>query len=447
MTDRSPPADSPGGPEGHRGRRRPAPGGTPGPTPDPTPDPTPGSGAAGPDRVAARAGRPPRTRRKRIVGVDAAWGFALLGVIATYVLPEETDQGEPTLLWSLGAGVAAALFTFLAGVSLSLTTGGCTPRTGRSLNGCRSAAAVRAGLMVLLGMLLAILNPPAGILLAYLGVMILMAIPLMGAGAELLWALAGVAVVVGSVFVHATEVELPSLRGFDPTVGTLLTQPDATLSTLFVTGTYPAVAWVAFLTAGMAAGRLNLGLRDTQLRLMVGGLVTAGVAWATSAIALTVLDGYTRILVSTPDLDEGLLDAALAWGPTENTPEITSGWWLFAPAPYSETPLELLSVMGWCIAVFGVLLLVGGLAPAVLSPLALLGTMPLSLYTLHLLFISTPLLATVPALSFWVQAGVAVLLVVLWRNTTKWTQGPLEWVLAACARSARRRYLATGPAP
>jgi hypothetical protein len=290
-------------------------------------------------------------------------------------------------------------------------------------------------------MLLAVLDPPTGIILSYVGAMFLMAIPVLGAGPGLLWALTGASAVLGSVFIHVTAGDLPSLGGFDPTVGMLVTQPDAALGALFVTGTYPALAWIAFLTAGMAVGRLNLGLLDTQLRLMVGGLVTAGAMWATSAVALSVMDGYSRILVHTPDVSEEQLDEALIWGPSENTPEITSGWWLFAESPYSETPVEILGGMGWAVAVFGLMLFLGRKAAGLLGPVALLGTMPLSLYSLHLVFISTPLLASDPALSFWVQVGTGLLLVVLWRNTMKCSPGPLEGVLAQCARWARHRYL------
>lgn len=388
----------------------------------------------------------PRARRKRIVGVDAARGLALIGMMAIHVLPSYTADGEPTLVWTVGSGVAAALFAFLAGVSLSLSTGGSSPHRGRGLNGSRISTAVRAGLLIAAGMLLAVLDPPAGIILAYYGVMFLMAIPLLAAGTGTLLTLAGVFAVLGSAFLHLAAGGMPSLGGYDPSLSTLLTEPDATLSALFVTGTYPALSWMSLICAGLAVGRLNLGLRDTQLRLVIGGLVTAVVTWAASIIALETMDGYRRILEATPGLSEEALTEVLIFGSDQTAAPTSSGWWLFALSPYSETPLEMLNVLGWAVAAFGAMLLLGSRAAWLARPLVLLGTMTLTLYALHLVFISTHLLESLPYVSFALQLGAALLFVVLWRNISEWSQGPLEWVLAESSRRARERFMAAAPA-
>ncbi|MUN64653.1 DUF1624 domain-containing protein, partial [Kocuria sediminis] len=56
-----------------------------------------------------------------MVGVDAARGLALIGLIAVHILPEETETtGEPTWSYLLFAGDSAALFALLAGVGLAL---------------------------------------------------------------------------------------------------------------------------------------------------------------------------------------------------------------------------------------------------------------------------------------------------------------------------------------
>lgn len=362
-------------------------------------------------------------------------------MVAIHVLPAVTDDGEPTLLWTVGAGVAAALFSFLAGVSLSLTTGGSKPVQGRALNRARIGTAVRAVILIVLGMLLAIVDPPAGIILTYYGVMFLMAVPLLGAGPGTLVALAAGFAVVGSIFINLVAGSLPDLDGYDPSLGSLVTQLDATLSALLVTGTYPALAWMTFICAGLAVGRLNLSVQDTQLRLIVGGLATALITWAVSTVALDSLGGHGRILAATPGLSDGELVATLIWGTESGTTELNSGWWLFALAPYSETPLDVLNTLGWAVFAFGAMLLLGSRLTWLVRPLVLIGTMTLTLYCAHLLFISTGLLESFPFLSFWLQIGGSLLFVVLWRNIGQQTQGPLEWVLATSASRARDGFL------
>lgn len=82
-----------------------------------------------------------RRTTRRIMGVDVARGFALVGMIAVHVLPAVADvEGNPSLEWRLFAGHSAALFATLAGVSLAFMTGGATrgvAGTGRG-HGCPS---------------------------------------------------------------------------------------------------------------------------------------------------------------------------------------------------------------------------------------------------------------------------------------------------------------------
>ena len=73
----------------------------------------------------AEAGRVPR---KRLTGIDAARGLALIGLTAIHFLPAENEQThEATLSWTLFSGDSAALFALLAGVGLAFATGGRGP--------------------------------------------------------------------------------------------------------------------------------------------------------------------------------------------------------------------------------------------------------------------------------------------------------------------------------
>src|SRR5690606_17092001 len=55
-------------------------------------------------------------KKKRLIGIDAARGLALIGLIAVHILPDETAGGDPSLAWTLFSGDSAALFALLAGV-------------------------------------------------------------------------------------------------------------------------------------------------------------------------------------------------------------------------------------------------------------------------------------------------------------------------------------------
>lgn len=54
--------------------------------------------------------------QRRITGIDAARGIALVGMLAIHVMPQFNDDFEPTLVWQVASGTSAALFALLAGV-------------------------------------------------------------------------------------------------------------------------------------------------------------------------------------------------------------------------------------------------------------------------------------------------------------------------------------------
>ncbi|BAS08300.1 hypothetical protein AHiyo4_17220 [Arthrobacter sp. Hiyo4] len=72
-------------------------------------------------RAPARPSRVPRTSQAvgRLRGIDAARGLALLGMMATHLLPtfEANADLTPTWIGLTFSGRAAALFAVLAGVA------------------------------------------------------------------------------------------------------------------------------------------------------------------------------------------------------------------------------------------------------------------------------------------------------------------------------------------
>ncbi|HXF01763.1 MAG TPA: heparan-alpha-glucosaminide N-acetyltransferase domain-containing protein [Arthrobacter sp.] len=376
----------------------------------------------------------------RLVGVDAARGLALLGMMAIHILPGWTEDFQPTATWEIFAGSSAALFAFLAGVSLSFSSGRSRPATGRTLTAARVGLAVRALIIATLGLLLGQLDPPAAVILTYYGMLFLMAIPLLGLGPKTLGCLAAGFAIIGPYLMQQFSRRLPDLEGYDPSVTALFTEPGAVLSAIMFTGSFPAVPWMAYICAGLAVGRLDLRALDTQIRMMIAGAVVAVAAWLLSLLLLGPLGGLERLIELSPNMGEEGVHDMLTWGPSFGLPTST-GWWLTIMAPYSNTPLEILNTLGTAAVALGAALMLGRKAPLALAPLSIIGGMTLTLYSAHVAFLATGWLSDTPYLSLPVQVAAAILFTVLWRNITGSPRGPLERLVASASTAARNRVL------
>ncbi|MFI7581291.1 heparan-alpha-glucosaminide N-acetyltransferase domain-containing protein [Kocuria kalidii] len=389
-----------------------------------------------------RTGRNPS---RRLVGVDAARGLALIGLMSVHVLPSSDDEThEPTWSHILFSGDSAALFALLAGVGLALASGGTRPHEGGRLTADRVALVVRAVLIAVLGLGIGSLlsdDLPADNILIYYGVFFLLAVPFLGSGPTSLFGAAAVFLVTAPVLMQLLRDPLPDVVSSNPTFGDLLTQPVATAAQLLLTGTYPALAYLAYLLVGMGLGRLDLGRRAVQVRLLAVGAGVTVCAQAASYLLLHGLGGYERLLAASSG-DEEELTELLVWG-GEWLP--TGTWWSLAvDAPHTNAPLAIAVSLGTGMAVLGLFLLVSHAVGAWLLPLSAMGSMTLSLYTAHLVALSLEVHYDQPHLWLAVQLVTAVLFAVAWQRTLG--QGPLERVVGAMSKSARRRSLAASSA-
>src|SRR3954447_10082745 len=96
----------------------------------------------------------PRLGATRVVGVDVARGFALLGMFAVHIFDTLHENNTPSLTHQLMAGHALATFVLLAGVSLTFLT-----RRGRTASRWTDAPtaaglAVRALVILVIGLVL-----------------------------------------------------------------------------------------------------------------------------------------------------------------------------------------------------------------------------------------------------------------------------------------------------
>jgi uncharacterized membrane protein YeiB len=391
-------------------------------------------------QVGGRGGSTRPLERTRLVGVDVARGVALLGMIAVHVIDDMDSRGNPTLTTEVAAGRASTLFVMLAGVGLALLSGGQRPAEGRARTAIAAGIAVRALLIGAIGLLLGELfggSANVEVILPYYGLLFLLAIPLLGLlPRTLAWVTAAVVAVAPVVILWiVADVGTAELEaGGNVTVTTLFEDPGELLSALLVTGSYPVLAFMAYLCAGMAIGRLNLSSSRLAAGLLGGGIAMALGAQLVSSMLLFQLGGL-RELVDLVDADS-TREAAnqLLWDPDP----VGSWWYLALPAPHSSTPIDLLHTLGSAMAVLGAALLLCRVRAIarLLRPLAAAGSMTLTLYTAHLLVLATGVFEDEEVVLYLLMVVAALAFGYFWQR--KMGQGPLERLVASTAGLARR---------
>ncbi|MFI7483371.1 heparan-alpha-glucosaminide N-acetyltransferase domain-containing protein [Kocuria sp. M1R5S2] len=407
-----------------------------------------GSTSATSSSAVTAAAPPAAPVKRRLVGIDAARGLALIGMISIHILPAwNAATFQPTLQWTVFAGRSAALFALLAGVGLAFSTGARTPHTGRAMTADRWGVAVRALLIASLGLAInqalpgrSIEDVPAVNILVYYGAFFLLAIPFLGLSARALLLCAGCFALAGPALMHLLRDVLPVVENYNLAFADLLTDPGGSAARLLLTGVFPALPYLAYLLAGLAIGRLDLSRLRTQIGLLVGGVLLAAAAWATSRLLLGPAGGLAELVRSTPGLDRELVADVLRFGPDPTLPT-TTWWWLAVAGPYTNTPPALLLGLGSAAAVLGLCLLLARRTSGWLLPLSAMGSMTLTVYSAHLLALSTELHYDEP-MWFVVHVGVAMVLALVWHRVMG--QGPLERAVAAAVRAVRRKVLAGG---
>jgi uncharacterized membrane protein YeiB len=331
----------------------------------------------------------------RLGGVDLARGLAVFGMFAAHVGPDPRDGGLIGPLMQLTHGRSSVLFATLAGLSLALITGRQEPdATWR--HGVRIA--IRALVLIVLGTLLTLLGTPVAVILAYYGIYFLLALPFLRLRAPALFSIAAVIALVGPVLSVLA-------RGEWRTWGDPLEKFSGEGALQFLlTGYYPAVAWLAYVLAGMALGRLDLNAAAVRLRLVVVGPVMILLGYGGSSVAQTLF--------------------------ADGRPSRYEMAWLLESSPHSDTPFEIVGALGVAITVLACALPLAERFPRATRPVTAVGAMSLSVYTAHLLVLAAfglfdvEIPAGVELISFIVGAMVFAL---LWLAFFR--RGPLEYGL------------------
>ncbi|MDV2982190.1 UNVERIFIED_CONTAM: heparan-alpha-glucosaminide N-acetyltransferase domain-containing protein [Actinomycetes bacterium ARC8] len=405
-------------------------------------------------RTSRKSGGQPASGR--LHGIDAARGLALLGMMATHLLPTfESNAGlTPTWIGLTFSGRAAALFAVLAGVGLALSTGKHKPVQGPDLTAARRGIALRALVIAAVGLTLGGLEVNLAIILVHYAVLFLCVLPFLGMGLRRLCAWAGGWILGSPVLAYMLRpwllaAEPPLKLGHNPSWEDLAT-PSRLLADVFFTGYYPAFQWLSYLLVGLIVGRLVLGRAMVPVVLLVAGSVVAVLAKTLGVTAMESWGGRAALeeVLNSPGYP---LDSVLQVNLT-GIPQEGSWWWLASAAPHSATTLDLLHTSAVAVAVIGACLLLGRLAEWVdldlLLPLRGAGAMTLSLYTVHVWVVSGFYLKPLPAGwtedgMYFAQAATAMIVGIVF-VLLKW-RGPLEWLGHAANQVGRGQVKAVLP--
>ena len=293
---------------------------------------------------------------RRVDGVDAARGLALIGMFVAHVAPAATSDDLASLL-AIADERPRLLFALTAGMGLAFISGGIRPiATGRGL--LRRQIAIRAVILIVLGLLIAVtLHPLVFIILDVYGVAFLVMLPLLFIPAR--------AALAAGIVLLAVMPGLAELASTTDVVVELQSGSFEIVVDWFVSGAYPVVEWVPVMMIGLALVRFDLASPRVVTVAALTGAVTAAVLLP----LVSLMPGGAATPVG-DEVDPGV--SAL------------------------RTSLEVLGNVGvGVVIVAGMLLLtffarpsVRRVAGAVLSPVIAMGAMPLTVYTLHLLVLA-----------------------------------------------------------
>jgi len=354
------------------------------------------------------------TKTKRIIGLDIARAFAIVGmVIVNFNIVMASGISEPGWLRFLVVsleGRAAATFVVLAGIGASL--GSRRAREEGTLEDRRRAKvtlAKRALFLFIVGWLFFPIWPAD--ILHYYGVYLAVGAVLLFAPTKTLFRVGLIAAAVSFGFVVSFDyfanwnVDDLSYRGIATVSGFL--------RNLFVDGIHPVLPWIVFYLFGMWLGRTDL--RNPEWRRRI---ITRAVA------ALVVVEGLAWALLGpkgsrVDDLGDE------AWQ------------WLFSVEMLPPMPLYLIAgIATACLVIVGSIWLGDHVSARVTTPIVHTGQLALTLYVAHVI-VGMGILEVMgrlenQSLPFIVLASLvfsaaSIAWSTWWRRRHR--RGPLEWVM------------------
>lgn len=374
----------------------------------------------------------PKTRQDttRIVAFDLARGLAILGMFTAHMWVTPTNEmPEPPLGFLVGLthGRSASLFALLAGVSLgiirdSLYRSSSSDDPTLSLTALRRKTALRAVYLIGIAATLALFNERILLILDNYGIWFLAVIPLLSLRTRtLLWIGTCNLLVLVPLFHYLKYVPLPYL---------------VTLA-LGITDYYFPV-YLTYVLVGLILWRLGWGRRrELARRCAKWGAVAAGVALSAGtlldswrlgrpSLAWLGMEAYNSVYLVPASPETGAVEY-----PDLNL--LTPAHWQFwynaylYIAPHTDSTLEAVANLGWSVALVSVMLLAPSGLYRALSPVAALGSMALTAYSLHIVWhiFTWKFFGPIGLFpSYVLMIAVFLTLASLWR--LRFRRGPLE---------------------
>ncbi|MEU3888524.1 DUF418 domain-containing protein [Streptomyces sp. NPDC029041] len=381
----------------------------------------------------------------RLVGVDLARALAVFGMYVVHIGPPlSATTGVAAGIRYLADGHSSVLFATLAGFSLMLLAGRREPKTGVAGRRAKARIAIRAVILLALGTVMA-MEYGGVIILGFYGVYFLLALPLVRLRARTLAIIAAALALVTPQLAFALNALLTpsaqrSINAYDP----LHRLSDVGLLDLLLTGFYPALTWMSFVTAGMALGRLDLSSGTVRRRLAALGASLTVAAYGMSlllagkgALRSMAEDGSSS--GSSGSLPAGSGSVPLDGGSFPDMPASS----LLMAGPHSGTTFDIIGSVG-----VAILVIVGATVAMdrlprlrrLAKPVIAVGTMSLTAYVGHFLAQSA---LSLPAGTSTQQSWGPLLMFVLGATlfAAVWSRffrrGPLEYLLNTATKPAK----------
>ncbi|MCS5478915.1 DUF418 domain-containing protein [Corynebacterium sp. YIM 101645] len=270
----------------------------------------------------------------RIHGLDLARALAVIGMMAAHLGP-----GYPVT-----GGYPSVLFAVLAGVSMGIISA----RTPADLPDTRFRLLLRGVILVGFGLLLSVVQTGIVEVLTAIGLSYVLLLPVVAWSARRLAVLLAVLVAAGPLLIAVDTYYV--VNWGDPAVADLLT------------GTYPLLAWLAYLTVGLLIHRL----------VLTGAAVTRQV-WL-AGIGLLLL-AAVQLIIEATDFRVGPGDILNPIGA------------YLQGGPHTGGLLDVIGSAGAAMMVTGLCLLLCrvGAVVWISYPLRALGAMSLTVYVTHVL--------------------------------------------------------------
>ncbi|MBT1679209.1 heparan-alpha-glucosaminide N-acetyltransferase domain-containing protein [Curtobacterium aurantiacum] len=345
----------------------------------------------------------------RLLGVDVARAVALLGMMAAHIggIADQLDWTDPATWSAIAHGRPSTLFAVLAGVSIGLTSGRTDPPGPPTIGRIRARLAIRAVVVVVIGFALIALDTPVYVILPTYGVLFLLVVPVLRLPPA---ALLGIAAVCAVLSPLAALAIAPAYS-------------DAGMVGVQLGLVYPLVTFLAYVLVGLAVARAGLEDRGGQVALLVSGALVAATAYVVGAVVAPLPDDVDLAFPGVPFAGAG------------STPSGALAQLFLSPRDHSSSVVDVVGTAGVAVAVIALCLLVfdgrGRLLERIAFPLAAVGSMPLTVYSGHLVVIALlPVYPDSAEAWEWFALG-SVLFAMLWRRFLG--RGPLERVVGALA--------------